>query len=57
MKWISGKLSEITRSVESVGPLTVGFSKPVNVLHLSSDLQDVVNATAITVIECLDGVL
>ena len=49
-------LTQLT-TVESVGPLTIGFSKPVNVLHLSSDLQDVVNATAITVIECLDGVL
>lgn len=42
---------------ESIGPLTLGFDKPVNVLHLSSDVGDVVNATAITVIECLDGSL
>ena len=42
-------------SAESIGPLTLGLSKPVNVLHLSSNVEDVVNATAITVIECLDG--
>ena len=54
---ISAKILTQLTNVESVGPLTIGFSKPVNVLHLSADLQDVVNATAITVIECLDGVL
>ena len=54
---ISAKILTLLGSTESIGPLTLGFSKPVNVLHLSSDVNDVVNVTAITVIECLDGML
>ena len=42
---------------ESIGPLSIGFSKPLNVLHFSCTVEDVVNATAITVMECLDGTL
>ncbi|MBU0637374.1 MAG: NADP-dependent malic enzyme [Planctomycetes bacterium] len=53
---LAAKLVAQLGKTEWVGPLTLGFSKPVNVLHLSSDVQDVVNATAMTVIECLDGV-
>ncbi|MFQ5805929.1 MAG: NADP-dependent malic enzyme [Phycisphaerae bacterium] len=54
---IAAKLVTRVGQAEKIGPLTLGFSKPVNVLHLSSDVEDVVNATAITVIECLDGTL
>jgi len=54
---IAAKILTQLGSTEKIGPLTIGFSKPVNVLHHSSDLQDVVNATAITVIECLEGTL
>ena len=54
---IAAKILTQLGSTEKIGPLTIGFSRPVNVLHQSSDLQDVVNATAITVIECLDGTL
>jgi malate dehydrogenase (oxaloacetate-decarboxylating)(NADP+) len=54
---ISAKLATRLGNAESIGPLTVGLSKPVNVLHLSCTVENVVNATAITVIECLDGTL
>lgn len=43
--------------IEAIGPLTLGFHHPINVLHPSSDVEEVVNATAVTVIECLDGAL
>ncbi len=42
---------------ESIGPLTLGLSKPINVLHPSCDVDEVIYATSITVIECLDGTL
>jgi len=54
---IAAKLVTRLGHAEKIGPLTLGLSKPVNVLHLSCDVEDVVNATAITVIECLDGTL
>jgi malate dehydrogenase (oxaloacetate-decarboxylating)(NADP+) len=54
---IAAKMVTRLGKAEKIGPLTLGLSKPVNVLHLSCDVQDVVNATAITVIECLDGTL
>jgi malate dehydrogenase (oxaloacetate-decarboxylating)(NADP+) len=54
---IAAKLMTRIGNAESIGPLTVGFNKPVNVLYLSCDVEDVVNASAITVIECLDGTL
>jgi malate dehydrogenase (oxaloacetate-decarboxylating)(NADP+) len=49
------KLTTLLGKAERIGPLTLGLSKPVNVLHLSSTVEDVVNATAMTVIECLDS--
>ncbi|MCK4342287.1 MAG: NADP-dependent malic enzyme [Phycisphaerae bacterium] len=54
---IAAKLTPRISNAEMIGPLTIGLSKPVNVLHLASNVEDVVNATAITVIECLDGTL
>jgi malate dehydrogenase (oxaloacetate-decarboxylating)(NADP+) len=54
---IAAKMVTRLGNAEKIGPLTLGLSKPVNVLHLSCDVEDVVNATAITVIECLDGTL
>ena len=53
----AAKLAPRIGHTEMIGPLTIGLSKPVNVLHLASNVEDVVNATAITVIECLDGTL
>jgi malate dehydrogenase (oxaloacetate-decarboxylating)(NADP+) len=54
---IAEKLVNRLGGTEVIGPLTLGLSKPINVLHPSCDVEDVVNATAITVIECLDGTL
>ena len=54
---LGAKLLTAVGGAEAVGPLTLGFSKPVNALQLSCTVDDVVNATAITVIECLDGTL
>jgi malate dehydrogenase (oxaloacetate-decarboxylating)(NADP+) len=54
---IGAKLVTHLANADRIGPLTLGFRKPVNVLYLSCTAQDVVNATAITVIECLDGTL
>ncbi len=54
---ITAQLAKLLGAAELVGPITLGLSKPVNVLHLASDVEEVVNATVITVIECLDGVL
>jgi malate dehydrogenase (oxaloacetate-decarboxylating)(NADP+) len=53
----AAKLMTWLGQAESIGPLSLGFSKPVNSLYLSCDVDDVVNATSITVIECLDGAL
>jgi phosphotransacetylase len=54
---MAAKLATQLGHAESIGPVTLGFSKPVNILHLSCTVENVVNATAITVIECLDGAL
>jgi malate dehydrogenase (oxaloacetate-decarboxylating)(NADP+) len=54
---IGAKLVARLGNAELIGPLTLGFERPVNVLHLESDVDDVVNATAITVIECVNGAL
>jgi malate dehydrogenase (oxaloacetate-decarboxylating)(NADP+) len=54
---LAAQLTTHLGQAEALGPVTLGFSKPVSVLHLSSDVQDVVNATALTVVQCLDGTL
>ncbi len=54
---IAQKLLQRLGGVEMIGPLTLGMDKPLNVLHPSCDVEEVVNATAITVIECLGGPL
>jgi len=54
---IAARLIYRLGKAESIGPLTLGLSKPINVLHPSCDVEDVINATAITVIECLDGTI
>jgi len=51
----AAKITTKLGNAELIGPLTLGFNKPLNVLHLSSVVEDVVNATAITVIESMDG--
>ena len=54
---ISAKLLGQLGNAELIGPLTLGFAKPANALQIASQVEHVVNATAITVIECIDGAL
>lgn len=54
---IASHLMTHAGGAECIGPLTLGLSKPINVLHPGSDVEDVVNASAVTVIECLGGML
>lgn len=54
---ITSKLLQHIGGVETIGPLTLGLARPVNILHPSCDVEDVVNAAAMTVIECVDGVM
>jgi malate dehydrogenase (oxaloacetate-decarboxylating)(NADP+) len=54
---ISAQLVTLLGAAELIGPLTLGLSKPLSVLHLASDASDVVNATLLTVIESLDRAL
>lgn len=54
---IAAKLALLLGRGEMIGPLALGLSKPANALQLACEVEDVVNATAITVIECLDGTL
>ena len=54
---IAAKVVRWMGGAESIGPLTLGFEKPITVLYPGCDVEDVVNASAITVIESLDGAL
>ncbi len=54
---IAAKLVHRIGGTDAIGPLTLGLARPINVLQPACDVEDVVNATAITVIECLDGPL
>ncbi|MCP4809225.1 MAG: NADP-dependent malic enzyme [Proteobacteria bacterium] len=46
---IAYKLLRELGGVTALGPLVVGLNKPVNVLALGSDVDDIVNITALTV--------
>lgn len=48
---IAYKLMMRLGGAEAIGPILVGMNKPVNVLQQSSDIDDVINMTTITVIE------
>lgn len=48
---IAYKLMMRLGGAEAIGPILVGMRKPVNVLQQNSDVEDVVNMAAITVIE------
>lgn len=54
---VATRLMAAIGCAEAIGPLTLGLSKPVNVLHPASDSEEIVNAAAITAIECIDGAL
>jgi malate dehydrogenase (oxaloacetate-decarboxylating)(NADP+) len=48
---IAYKLMQHAGGAETIGPVTVGFRKPVNVLNSTSDAADIVRLTAMTVLE------
>jgi malate dehydrogenase (oxaloacetate-decarboxylating)(NADP+) len=48
---IAYKLMMRLGGAEAIGPILIGMRKPVNVLQQNSDVEDVVNMAAITVIE------
>jgi len=51
---IAYKLLMRIGAAEAIGPLLMGMNKPVHVIQRSSDVQDIVNMTAITVTEAWD---
>jgi len=51
---IAYKLLMRVGGCEAIGPILLGMNKPVHVLQTTSDVQDIVNMTAITVTEAWD---
>jgi malate dehydrogenase (oxaloacetate-decarboxylating)(NADP+) len=50
---ISYKLLSHLGGATAIGPLIVGLNKPLNVLALGSDVKDIVNITALTVMQAI----
>ena len=48
------KLLDRLGGAKAVGPLLMGISKPFNVLHRATDMENVVNVIAITVAQAQD---
>jgi len=48
---ISYKLLQDLAGMEAIGPILVGIGKPIHVLHLESSVREIVNMTAIAVID------
>ena len=48
------KLLDRLRGAKAVGLLLMGISKPFNVLHRATDMENVVNVIAITVAKAQD---
>jgi malate dehydrogenase (oxaloacetate-decarboxylating)(NADP+) len=48
---ISYKLLQELAGMEVIGPILVGVGKPIHVLHLESSVREIVNMTAIAVID------
>lgn len=48
---ISYKLLQELAGIEVIGPILVGIGKPIHVLHLESSVREIVNMTAIAVID------
>jgi len=51
---VAYKLLDRLGGAKAVGPLLMGISKPFNVLHRSTDMENVVNIIAITVTQAQD---
>jgi len=53
---IAYKLIQRLGGAEAIGPILVGLSKPVHVLQRGDEVNDVVNMTAIAVVDAQEGV-
>jgi malate dehydrogenase (oxaloacetate-decarboxylating)(NADP+) len=51
---IAYKLMMRLGEAEAIGPILIGMNKPVNVLQQNCSVEDVINMTAITVLECCE---
>jgi malate dehydrogenase (oxaloacetate-decarboxylating)(NADP+) len=49
---ITYKLLKQIDGAESIGPIILGFSKPVHVLTLGSSVDEMVNMAALAVVDC-----
>ena len=48
---ISYKLLQELAGMEVIGPILIGIGKPIHVLHLDSSVREILNMTAIAVID------
>jgi malate dehydrogenase (oxaloacetate-decarboxylating)(NADP+) len=48
---IAYKMMQELAGAEVIGPILMGIKKPINVLQMSSSVREIVNMTAITVID------
>ncbi len=51
---IAYKLIQSISNVETIGPILVGAAKPVHILQMGSAVRDIVNMTAIAVVDAQD---
>jgi malate dehydrogenase (oxaloacetate-decarboxylating)(NADP+) len=52
---IAYKLLSVIGGAEIIGPILMGTSKPVHVLHRGASVDDIVNMTTIAVVDAQDG--
>lgn len=52
---IAYKLLQRLGGATAIGPLLIGMNRPVNVLQMGADVQEIVNITAITSLEAQDA--
>ncbi|MFM7202639.1 MAG: NADP-dependent malic enzyme [Myxococcota bacterium] len=52
---IAYKLLQRLGGATAIGPLLIGMNRPVNVLQMGADVQEIVNITAITSLEAQDS--
>jgi malate dehydrogenase (oxaloacetate-decarboxylating)(NADP+) len=48
---IAYKLMQRLGGAESIGPILTGLAKPVHILHQASDENDIINITAMAVMD------
>ena len=48
---IAYKLIQTVSKVETIGPILVGAAKPVHILQMGSSVRDIINMTAIAVVD------